>query len=46
MLYEAKKDGTVETMSLATLSQFPLKLAYAMNIITPSDVYIRNNLLR
>ena len=27
-----KDDGTVETMSLATLSQFPLKLAYAVTI--------------
>ncbi|HEY9190260.1 MAG TPA: AAA family ATPase [Sulfurovum sp.] len=27
-----KEDGTVETVSLATLSQFPLKLAYAVTI--------------
>ncbi|SFV50707.1 Putative helicase [hydrothermal vent metagenome] len=27
-----KPDGTVETISLATLSQFPLKLAYAVTI--------------
>ena len=28
----AKSDGTIETISLATLSQFPLKLAYAVTI--------------
>ncbi|MEA3455697.1 MAG: AAA family ATPase, partial [Campylobacterota bacterium] len=28
----AKPDGTIETISLATLSQFPLKLAYAVTI--------------
>ncbi|MEA3419131.1 MAG: DEAD/DEAH box helicase [Campylobacterota bacterium] len=27
-----KNDGTIETVSLATLSQFPLKLAYAVTI--------------
>jgi len=28
----AKPDGTIETVSLATLSQFPVKLAYAVTI--------------
>ena len=28
----AKDDGTIETISLATLSQFPVKLAYAVTI--------------
>ena len=28
----AKPDGTIETISLATLSQFPVKLAYAVTI--------------
>ena len=29
---KTKADGTIETISLATLSQFPLKLAYAVTI--------------
>ncbi|MEA1954378.1 MAG: AAA family ATPase [Campylobacterota bacterium] len=37
-----KDDGTVETISLATLSQFPIKLAYAVTIHKSQGMSINN----